>query len=591
MFLDVITIFALDTSAASTGSSLPEDPVYPSINGFYQRYSQYPEYCSTPQHMENRRIPPLQNNPSPEIGDTQLIHVTAVIRHGARTPWSADMYCWDGYWEDQETGVWDCNLTTFMAQPMMTGGNQETRQPTCLFEKRYDALLFPQDQLTNELNGTCQMGQLLYQGYEQQLQNGKILREAYGYHKGEFTHDERMRLIDLSLQDYVPWHHDHLHFRADDDQRTVMSGQVLLRSLFQAELVQVYQTTNQYPVIPLHIADRDRDILDANDRACPRLKQIQDQATQSQEYQDFDNSPTSQEVRRYMFDRLKMSNQSRNSILDCLMCTICTDRPLPEAINDYDGSNNNWFAKLAEYDIQTYTKLMKYNDSEYAKLALGPLWYEIMRNINPFLVGSSNGHDEEQVKIKAPKFALFSGHDTTIMPLLASLGTRLWNDTDWVPYATLMTIEIHELIDRQSDAKVYTSNFAFRLLYNGKVLTALVQGCPENADLCDIIHFQSKVNPIATRNTDCSVPDDPTKGSGSAGFWSLESSDGMALLATLVIVSGLCGSLLTLLTMNKRFSRYSGRSKVDNNNAWTIDDDDDYGLELPEGDFQDEPAK
>lgn len=569
---------------------------------FYQRYKQYPEYCSTPQHMENRRIPPLQplnTSSSKSIGETRLIHVTAVIRHGARTPWSAQMKCWEGYWQDPATGVWDCDLTTHMALPQKKdqggGDAAATAAATCLFEKRYDALMPPTPEVSNDFNGTCQMGQLLAQGYEQQVQNGKILREAYGYTEGgNGGHDERMRLIDLSLQDSVPWHPELLYFRSDDDQRTVMSGQVLLRSLFDAEMEQQYKKTQQYPIIPLHIADRARDIVGANDHDCPRLDQIQADAKQSADYQDFENSQNSQDVRNYMMNQMNMGPATRNSILDCLMCTMCTDRPLPDAINDYDGTGDSWFTKLAEYDIQTYTKLMKYNDSEYAKLALGPLWYEIVQNIHPYLDAAP---DTSPNDIKAPKLALFSGHDTTIMPLLASLGTALWKDTDWAPYAALMTIELHELIDGQSDATLYNSTFAFRLVYDGKVLTPLVEGCPDNMDLCDIVHFRSKIDPIALRNADCSVSDDfrkPGEGDVLVGGWlssALSTNRGIiVMVAILVLGSGLCGSLLTYFCMKKQLAKYSGRNKVAYNGAFSIDDDDNDGIELPEGDFEDEPV-
>jgi hypothetical protein len=60
-----------------------------------------------------------------------------------------------------------------------------------------------------------------------------------------------------------------------------------------------------------------------------------------------------------------------------------------------------------------------------------------MDNINSYLDKSvSSG------ATPAPKFALFSGHDTTIMPLLASLDPGLWNDTDWAPYASMVLIEV-----------------------------------------------------------------------------------------------------------------------------------------------------
>jgi hypothetical protein len=46
-----------------------------------------------------------------------------------------------------------------------------------------------------------------------------------------------------------------------------------------------------------------------------------------------------------------------------------------------------------------------------------------------------------------------------------------------------------------------------------KVLTLLVDNCHDNSELCDIVHLKAKVDPIATQDTDCSVP--PT----DAGSW------------------------------------------------------------------------
>jgi hypothetical protein len=78
------------------------------------------------------------------------------------------------------------------------------------------------------------------------------------------------------------------------------------------------------------------------------------------------------------------------------MCTVWTDWKLPDAVNDFDGTSDNWFTRLAEYDIKTYTLIMKHNESQFAKLALGPLWYEIMKNINPYLEGDeSQGRSQD----------------------------------------------------------------------------------------------------------------------------------------------------------------------------------------------------
>ena len=82
--------------------------------------------------------------------------------------------------------------------------------------------------LKNKLNGTCQVGQLLLRGFTQELANGKHLRTAYTFDGSNMDHEIlRMRLLDLSsATDPRPF--ELLKYRSDDDQRTLMSGQVFL---------------------------------------------------------------------------------------------------------------------------------------------------------------------------------------------------------------------------------------------------------------------------------------------------------------------------------------------------------------------------
>ena len=135
-------------------------------------------------------------------------------------------------------------------------------------------------------------------------------------------------------------------------------------------------------------------------------------------------------------------------------------RPLPELLDDYDGSLGatpwkeegsegiaivsekdftNIFERLVNYvsirdgfvvksnlmlkcihashtykDVKQATFPYKYNDAALAKLGMGPLWKEIMTNILP-VVGASGSYTF--VRENPPKLALFSGHDTTLMPI------------------------------------------------------------------------------------------------------------------------------------------------------------------------------
>lgn len=124
-----------------------------SVEDWYTRYPVYPPYCSTPAEMDTRVIPQVQNDR--RLGsNSRLIHTSVIIRHGARTPWTA-LDCWEGY----QPVAWDCNLTTYLATPPPQRIEQEEgfvspdgQSTTILFEKRYDALSDPGDPLSNVLN-------------------------------------------------------------------------------------------------------------------------------------------------------------------------------------------------------------------------------------------------------------------------------------------------------------------------------------------------------------------------------------------------------------------------------------------------------
>ena len=264
-------------------------------DSWYTRYEAYHPYCSTPDQVAKRKIPWLNEGERDRTGETRLVHVTAILRHGARTPWKAGLNCWEDYDTNPATAVWDCNLTTFLSPPppervSEEGGVSDHEEAMFLFEKRYDALHNPENNLSNWLRGTCQLGQLLMQGYEQELYNGKYLRNAYVYDESKYDHNARMRLLDItSGQDgHYVW--DDIYYRVDDDQRTLMSGQVVLRGLMGHEIAAFFQKKQLYPVIPLHVADRGRDIVDPNEFICPRLTEIRERNQQSSTFQQLDQS-------------------------------------------------------------------------------------------------------------------------------------------------------------------------------------------------------------------------------------------------------------------------------------------------------------
>lgn len=558
---------------------------------WYRRYAAYPPYCSTPAEMKTRAIPPLSSSTSPS--ELSLVHVTVAVRHGARTPYAANLNCWENY-STMDTGLWNCRLTTVMAPPSpwavdrtehpgspktsSAAGNASASRAQFLFEKRYDALQDPANGLSNELNGTCQLGQLLLRGYEQELHNGRMLREAYL----DATTDPRMR---LGIPDPTqPW--KDLYYRADDDQRTLMSGEVLLRGLLGEELQKYYQAQGNgtggaigpVVVVPVHTADRARDVMDANEGVCPRLAEIAEQWRASDEYRSFVKSQESQTLRRFAREVLKVEDMSA---VDCLMTTICTDRTLPDAVNDYRGPTDaresshpatdehpygtNLFQRLFDLDAQTWTKLFVYDNAAYSKLALTPVWRDILANIEGAMSVPRNASAKVCCPPRdPPTLAIYSGHDTTLMPLLASLGSDVY-DGEWPPYASMMTLELYRHTKEE--------NYLFRLVYNGKVLTPRIQGCSKD-ELCSVSVLLERVKSFA-QDYDCArrgaIPASSALNGTASSRDVFSTPGGVLALCLLVIGSALFGSLGTYLYVVGR-PRRGGRQRLPQRDH---DDDED----------------
>ena len=367
---------------------------------WYTKYSTYHEYCSTPDQMQERAIPPLTIPNDPQYADliTSMEQVTALIRHGSRTPTKAHA-CWDGFWESPSTGVWDCELTTLTAPPAPpaildlettgedTDPDEEGEGEMFLFDKRYDALDLP-PYYSNILNGTCQAGQLLLQGYPQEYFNGNLLRQAYLHDidTNDNSTDEDMvenmclfHLIDgydeINLK--RPFHEPNFYYRADDDQRTIMSGQILIQGLF-GDIIKNYWKDEDAnggirgdPVMVVHTADRFMDVLSPNSDVCPKLLDLQQEAEQSEKYQsEFVESDNAKTMKRFIEKELVSDPNSdfQRHASDCLMTTMCTDRDLPNILNDYGEEKGT--TKGKKYGGNLFERLFQFVSLKFYILSL-----------------------------------------------------------------------------------------------------------------------------------------------------------------------------------------------------------------------------
>lgn len=445
----------------------------------FTRYEYYPQYCSTPNQMLQRKIPPMRS-----CNDKcQLAHVITVIRHGSRAPNEMEN-CWEGYQSpSSDTATWNCNLSTVAATPKfrnnMLRKNTNTEN-SILFNKKYDEGEDPYEHL--KLNGTCRKGDLLDEAYAQEFANGEILRDAYvttNFHQMMLF--DRINPDDLHLQ---PW----TYFRSDDIPRTIMSGQILLQGLFQ-----------NAGEISVHTAFHKNDILEPADKHCPKLKTLIEKAESSAEYQLGIHSHEAKSLKK-LYEK-KLQGRAPD-LMDCLMTTICSDRTLPELLDDFDGDEDGEsnFIKLANFETWKNNYLMDYNNAAYSKVSSGPLWSDILSKINNTLSVSSI----ESLNSNRNRFLLYSAHDSTISTLLASLGKDTAMDhLSWPPYASMLNIEIYANSVNERDI----SKFSFRIVYNGDILTQIVEGCPKTEELCDFDVLLRNVNSFAGAKDDLCAED------------------------------------------------------------------------------------
>lgn len=463
--------------------------------------------------MNKRFIPPLTDS---SVQKAQLLQVTILIRHGARTPHTFEN-CWEGY-----STQWDCADT--MTTLMVPAAAADSSSQRFLFEKKYDAH-------PNVLNGSCLKGQLIDEGYTQQTLNGRILRSAY------ITTDNLNQQLFESTQYQQQLYSNAVRLRVDDEQRTLASGQILLGSLFDIPSEDV--------VLPLITADFSRDVLTPQEDTCPVLKEIYKQAQSSQEYLQILHSSANKDLLKVFANKTLDWKNPDGDLIDCLMTTYCSDRQdiMPNAlwtggsssskedgVTDDDGS---LFSQLFNFFEWKESFHLSYNDAEYSKIGMAPLMAEITELLKPTKECTSLQDVSEK---NLTRLHLISGHDSTLMPIMASW--NVWNSR-WVPYASMLVLESYYV--ETSSTK---ESHAFRLIYNGQVITSKFPGCPTDSQLCDLNVFLNHVEPFATRSRDCKVKKD-----GSVAL--TKSSLSLKWLIVVTIGSCLLGSLATYFAIRK----------------------------------------
>lgn len=463
-----------------------------------------PAYCNS--DYPNVAIDSLSED---ELGQvSELKQVLVMIRHGSRTPYMAGIPCW----EDYDVQWNNCNVTDLvLPSDALYNYSSQARPEPWLFRLIYDA--WP-----DELGGNCMTGQLMREGYLQELSNGNALRAAY-------LNQSTASLNIFDTADYAKLDTGRMYFRSDDEQRTVMSGQAMLSTFFDVTAPNV---------VAWHTMDDAIDQIAPNAAACPALVDAQAAAYSSYNFTHIVNDTG------VLTDELNAvwgaGQWSYYSCIDCLMTTVCTGRGIPSNPETGVAMNQTLFDQAVDQATAIYAYQATYNNSWYSKLGMGRTIY----NMRTHLEAAVNNDAD------AVKFALWSAHDTSIMPFLAALMGESW-DAKWARYAAMVTIELYA----NSDG---SENDLFRLTYNGEALA--MPGC-DGATLCDVdtllglMAFAQEDMPCAPA---ASTGDDDSSGGGSSSSSSSDSSalGGLTLAgwAGMCALSGALGIVLGAVLWN-----------------------------------------
>ncbi|KND04209.1 uncharacterized protein SPPG_01642 [Spizellomyces punctatus DAOM BR117] len=432
--LSVVLFFFIGSALLAHGLYVPLVVQQESDQTLWEgRESKGPEfaYC-------HARTPDVETYKRPK--DAKLLQTIAVIRHGDRSPIAVLPY---------ENVTWECaSLDQNIPAPGFNNGRgklQTALHMSVPGDNPFSAAIW---------SGSCAPGQLTPKGAKQQIKLGKAFGDIYKHliRKGS------------------------IKVRSTDVWRTQQSAEALLAGMNSR--VSISRQPVVVKTVPLRI-----ETMVPNTEACPRVTQLwHDNQGQDVEWSSY---LTRNEGLRKRLDEIMGTEElwdsanyrSFDRYFDVIAGRTCNNKPLPcspgRAINgdcvtsemaEQIFENGNWETKRL-FAEGPFAK-------ELVTISIGD-WLREIRN----LMEAHEQRNEDRVH-----FSLYSGHDTTVAPLLGALGAR-GRQMNWPPYASNILIELWK------QAKVDHEALFVRVLYNGEPLD--VEWC--DLSWCSLSEFKKHI--------------------------------------------------------------------------------------------------
>jgi len=381
------------------------------------------------------------------LSNSKNVRLVAVVtRHGDRTP----IFSFPP--AHLEPVTWNCELpATIEAVPIQIFDVASPPFPR-LYRKIYKKDI-------ETFAGNCAAGQLTVTGMKQHFDLGTRLRKQYS------ALLENVKIEFGSKNVYV---------ESSDIPRTFLSAQSQLLALFPPKPAATLNTADVIPIITTELAVSD---FFPNYATCPRLAVIRDAVLKSKPFRDFETKilPFKNDLAR----KLKYVNGSSvgfpawTQIYDTFACRRAHQFPFPP---EFTTALVDQAILTAE---QEYQFLL--NDREYLRLGIGPFFARLKEKLSDMVTGRN----------RDLKYALFSGHDSTLAPLLSLLGIY---DGYWPPYASNLVFEVIE-----DDAASEANRWSVRVIYNEKEL--IIPGCPPG-QACPWNVFDQITKPFEIKSSD-----------------------------------------------------------------------------------------
>ncbi|CDJ59037.1 histidine acid phosphatase domain containing protein, putative [Eimeria maxima] len=361
---------------------------------------------------------------------------------------------------------------------------------------------------TGLFRGSCVPSSLLDEGQAQLLHIGAIFNQAYvtpasvTHKQQQQAQQQQQQLVHklFSAEEFGAAPSRRLFVRSTDISRTLASGAFLLEAFFKNSgvpphriQVETYEVTSD-PLLSGY--------------ASPAVSQLRRQAESSPEFAALTakHHKTKQELQQHL--RLSLEELDAlwpEVIVDCALTYVCSGRRnlLPPLLQQ---NNFALVPELQQINDEITNFWTGWADAAAAAAAAHPLFQELAEKIlapirnNQQLRQKQQGSNSSRAapagSSEQSALHLYMTHDVTLIAVLAAL--KVYGGV-WPPYASVVAFEIYEhfpqqqnssSINNNSSGRKGTNTHVFRLVYNGKVLTARMPGCTGDAllapDLCSL---------------------------------------------------------------------------------------------------------